>query len=253
MNASRNKQAIAAFICRWATKGYDHALRAACLVTLAACAQHVEMVDERSSAPLPVASYESAAMSGSGVYRILPEESFVLVHVTREGAMKNLGHDHAVASEDLQGYIEISDDPAASRADVVLPLRNLIVDKPEYRDRLGLDTNPSESDVAGTYTNMLKVLGPEFHPWVEIHARIVSVDETTASLGVSITMNERAAEFVVPVELKSEAGQLVVSGQTTLNQSDFGLIPFQAAGGLLRVADELEITFHLVGAPIVTP
>ena len=253
MSVSASKRAIATFSCRWATRGCGHAFRAACLVALAACAQHVEKVDEQSSAPLPVASYESAAASGSGVYRILPEESFVLIHVTREGAMKNLGHDHAVASEDLQGYIEINDDPAASRANIVLPLRNLIVDKPEYRDRLGLDTNPSESDVAGTYTNMLKVLGPEFSPWVEIHAIIVSADETTTSLGVSIILNERAADFVVPVELRTEAARLVVSGHTTLNQSDFGLIPFQAAGGLLRVADELEITFHLVGAPIVTP
>jgi hypothetical protein len=211
------------------------------------------MVNEQSTAPLPVASYMTAASSGSDVYRILPEESLVLIHVTRTGAMKKLGHDHAVASEDVQGYIEINDDPSASRADVVLPLRNLVIDKPEHRQQLGLDTDPSESDVAGTYSNMLKVLGPEFYPWVAIRAMIVSTDETGTSLGVSITINGRAVELIVPVELEIEATRLVVSGRTTIKQSDFGLVPFQAAGGLLRVADELDMAFHLVADPLTTP
>jgi hypothetical protein len=211
------------------------------------------MLDEQSTAPLPVASYMAAAGSGSAVYRILPQESLVLIRVTREGVMKRLGHDHAVASEDVQGYIEIKSDPSASRADIVVPVRNLIVDKPEYREQLGLDTSPSESDVAGTYTNMLRVFGTEFTPWVAIRALIVSTNETSTSLGVSITINDRAVEFIVPVELDIEATRLVVSGHTTIKQSNFGLIPFQAAGGLMRVADELGVTFHLVAEPFTTP
>lgn len=216
---------------------------------LAACAQNEPKVDEQSIAPLLDESYREAATSGSNIYRIVPGESVLLIHVGRDGPMKKLGHDHAVASEDMQGYIEISDDPSASRADIVLPLRNLVVDKQEHRQRLGLDTEPSTSDIAGTYSNMLRVFGPDFYPWVVIHALIVSEDAASTSLSLSITMNGRAADYIVPVELDISAARLRVSGRTSLKQSDFGLVPFQTAGGLLRVADALDIEFDVVAEP----
>lgn len=221
---------------------------------LAACARPlIPVVDETSAPPLPEASYVAAAKAGSAVYRIVPAESRILVRVTRAGAMKNLGHDHAVASEDVQGFVELGAEPSASRADIVMPVRNLIVDKPTYRERLGLDTYPSEDDVAGTYTNMLKVLEPAVHPWVAMHARIASVHGDSTILGVSITLHGTVFEYLLPVNLEIDAARLVVSGRTIIRHSEFGLIPYQAAGGLLRVADELEVVFHLVGNALSTP
>jgi polyisoprenoid-binding protein YceI len=35
-------------------------------------------------------------------------------------------------------------------------------------------------------------------------------------------------------------------GRTTLRQSDFGIKPITAAGGTVRVKNELEIDFHIV-------
>lgn len=223
------------------------------LLVLTACAQHVPMVDEASTPPLPDADYLAAARSGSTVYRILPEESLVLVRVTRAGTMKRLGHDHAVASEDVRGFVELNSDPSASRADIAMPIRNLVVDKPEHRDRLGLSTKPSETDVAGTYTNMLKVLEPALAPWVTAYAQIVSGDSASPTLAVSITMHGTAYEYLVPVEIEIDPMRLVVEGRTVIRHGEFGLKPFAAAGGLLRVADELEVEFHIVGALLSSP
>jgi len=223
------------------------------LLALAACTQPVPIEDESSVPPLPAASYAAAARSGSAVYRIVPQESLLLVRVGRAGTMQRLGHEHAVASEDLHGFVEINSDRSASRAHVVLPIRNLIVDKPGYRQRLGLDAGPSTDDVARTYTNMLTVFEPQLFPWVEAQARLVTEEGGQATLAVSITLHGSAFEYLLPVELDINVESIVVSGEATVKHSEFGVTPFSAAGGLVRVDDELGVEFRLVGKAVPSP
>lgn len=227
--------------------------RLALLLVLAACTQPVPIEDETARPPLPEASYAEAAKSGAAVYRILPQQSLILVRVGRAGRMQRLGHEHAVASEDVHGLVEINENPSASRAHVVLPIRNLIVDKAEYRERLELDTGPSADDVAKTYTNMLKVFQPQLYPWVEAQARLATEEGGQATLAVSITLHGASFEYLLPVDLEVDAERLVVSGQATIKHSEFGVTPFAAAGGLVRVADEFEVEFRLVGQPVRSP
>jgi len=227
--------------------------RLALLLVLAACTQPVPIEDETARPPLPEASYAEAAKSGAAVYRILPQQSLILVRVGRAGRMQRLGHEHAVASEDVHGLVEINENPSASRAHVVLPIRNLIVDKAEYRERLELDTGPSADDVAKTYTNMLKVFAPQLYPWVEAQARLATEEGGQATLAVSITLHGASFEYLLPVDLEVDAERLVVSGQATIKHSEFGVTPFAAAGGLVRVADEFEVEFRLVGQPVRSP
>ncbi len=223
------------------------------LLAHAAIAQTFPAAEEPPAPPLPEASYAAAARSGATVYRILPQESVILVRVGRAGFLKRLGHDHVVASEDVQGLVAFGDDPSVARADLAVPLGKLIVDKPEYRERLGYDTQPSAANVAGTYTNMLNVLEQGLYPWVEVNARIASPDAVRPMLNVAITLHGTTFEYRLAVDLEIDDKRLVVSGCATIRHSDFGLKPFAAAAGLLRVADEIEIEFRLVGDAEVGP
>ena len=159
--------------------------------------------------------------------------------------MAHLGHDHAIASEDLEGYVAVFDDAAKSRADVAMPLKELVVDAPRYRDRLGLDSEPTADDVAGTYSNMRKTLDAETFPWARAVARFASTAEGD-ELAVSLTLHGAGREFVVPVELELGDDRLSVRGEFEFDHGDFGLEPFSAAGGLLRVADTLGVRFEIV-------
>jgi len=217
------------------------------LLLLAGCTQPVAIREETSPPPLPEASYAAAERSGATVYRLSPQDSLILVHVGRAGAMQRLGHEHAVASEDVRGLVEWHEDSSAARADIAFAVRDLIVDKPEYRQRLELDTMPSDDDVAGTYANMLRVLEPDTYPWVSAQARFAETGAGRPTLAVSVTLHGASFEYLVPVDLVVSDRRIVVTGHTTVKHSDFGLSPFSAAGGLLRVADELDIDFHLVG------
>lgn len=221
------------------------------MLALAACAERIPFERETSALPLPETEYVKAAKSGAAVYKIVPDESLLLVRVGRAGKLANLGHDHAVASKDLQGFIEIAADRSASHADIAMPLKSLIVDQAEYRERLALESSPSPDDIAGTYSNMRRVLEAEQFPWVRVEARFVSADSTSPEIRASITMHGVTLEFVVPVELEINESRLSVRGRLSFGQTDFGLTPFSSAGGLLRVDDELQIDFELIAAPLL--
>jgi len=223
------------------------------VIALAACVRPAPVMDTTSASPLPAASYIEAAEDGRDVYRILAQESLLLVRVGRAGRMQRFGHEHAVASEDLQGFVEIDVGLTVSRADVVFPLHDLVVDKAEYRERLQLDSEPSADDIAGTYANMLRVLDAAQYPWVEIRAGIESGPPEQPRLRVAIVLQGQTFELLVPARLEIGGDHIIVSGNAVIRHSDFDLQPFSALGGLLQVADELAVDFRVVGERMIQP
>lgn len=56
-------------------------------------------------ADFPAAFYEQAAASGQQVLKVDTSRSLVSITVRRAGALASLGHDHVIASRQLQGYV----------------------------------------------------------------------------------------------------------------------------------------------------
>ncbi len=216
------------------------------LAALASCAQPAYVPGDVAGPPLPDAEYRQAARGGIPVYRIDTQRSRIYMRVGRDGPMKSAGHDHLIASEDIEGLVLLSEDSAASRADLRLPLQRLIVDDPEYRSRFGLEADLSESAINGTTRNMQdKVLESGTYPWATASASIASASDERVTLAVSITLHGTAFEYIVPAELEVRPDRLSVAGKMTIQHGDFGLTPYSAAGGLLRVAEHIDIEFEL--------
>jgi len=220
------------------------------LLALAGCAKPIPEPVEPTGPQLPEAAYSEAARQGADVYRIHTPESNVLIRVGRAGRMKNLGHDHVIASENVEGLVMLHDNPTESRADLRLPLQLLVVDKPEYREQMGLEGEMTESAIEGTTTNMHKVLESGEFPWAEISARFTSGQSDPPTLNVSVTLHGMTSEYVVPVDLQIEPGRLMINGEMTMQHADFGLTPFSAAGGLIKVAEQIQFRFLLVANQI---
>ena len=60
------------------------------------------------------------------------------------------------------------------------------------------------------------------------------------------TVRGEVRAFTVPVRFERSAGELVVSGEAPLRQSDLGLTPFSAMLGALQVQDEMHVSFRIV-------
>lgn len=217
-------------------------------VFLAACAQPSPYEPGDTAAPpLPEAVYRQAAAAGEAVYRIDPQRSRVFLRTGRDGPMKNAGHDHIIASTDVEGWVLVAGDSARSRADLRLPLQQLVVDDPAYRERFGLEADLPESAIDGTTRNMQeKVLESNLYPWATAGVRVLSLQGARAQLGVQLKLHGTSFDYQVPATLSVEPNELKATGSMTLRHADFGLTAFSAAGGLLRVAEEIEVVFEMV-------
>jgi polyisoprenoid-binding protein YceI len=216
------------------------------LALLASCAQPEWVPEDTGAPPLPERVYQQAARAGEAVYRVDTQRSRVFLRTGRDGPMKSAGHDHVIASVDVEGLVLVSDDPGKSRADLRLPLQQLVVDDPAYRERFGLEPGLPESAIEGTTRNMQeKVLESNLFPWATASVRVLSMQDAQAELDVTVTVHGASFDYTMPADVDIGQDTLRVSGSMTVQHSDFGLIPFSAAGGLLRVAEDIEIAFEI--------
>jgi len=226
---------------------FMRALPLVLLALLAACAQPEWVPGDTSAPPLPERVYRDAVRQGEAVYRVDSQRSRVFMRTGRDGPMKAAGHDHVIASVDVEGLVLVSTDPERSRADLRLPLQQLVVDDPAYRERFGMEPDLPESAIEGTTRNMQdKVLESSRFPWATASVRVLSMQDGQAELGVSVNLHGMSFDYRVPASLTVDPKNLSVTGSMTVGHADFGMTPFSAAGGLLRVADDIEIVFDIV-------
>jgi hypothetical protein len=192
----------------------------------------------------PAGFYEQAAAQGEPVYRVDSSNSLVTLIVRRAGSLAHLGHDHVVASRSVQGYIA----PQTGRADLYVPLTELTVDEPALRAEAGLDTQPTESDIAGTRSNMLdKVLQVQQFPYALIHVSgtVLKAPAANAQATVSITLHGATRTRSAPLQLESAEGEMRATGSFEFAQSDFGIVPFSILGGAVQVKDQVSLRFAI--------
>ncbi len=219
------------------------------LALLAACAQPDWVPGDTSAPPLPERVYRDAERGGEAVYRVDPQRSRVFMRTGRDGPMKSAGHDHVIASVDIEGLVLVSGDPVRSRAELRLPLQHLVVDDPAYREKFGLEPDLPEPAIEGTTRNMQdKVLESSRFPWATARVRVLSMQQDQAELEVSVTVHGASFDYRVPVDLTVAPDTLTVSGSMTVSHADFGLAAFSSVGGLLRVAEDIAVVFEIVAA-----
>lgn len=194
----------------------------------------------QTPADFPEAYYLQAEVSGSKIYRIDTKGSLITIDVRRGGVLERLGHNHVVASRDVTGYVDMT----AGRADLFVPLDLLVVDEPGLRAEAGLASQLAQEAIEGTRRNMLdKVLETRNYPFAFVRIIRRTPDET--SLDAAITLHNTLNNFHFPAKIETTPGGIKISGQMTLNQTDFGITPFSILGGAMQVQDKLDLHFRI--------
>jgi len=220
-------------------------IRAAALavVLVAGCAELFRVEAPVAPPPeFPEGFYQQALKAGKPVYRVDHAGSLVVIEVRRGGSLARLGHDHVVASHGLTGYVA----PGEGRADMYAALAGLVVDEPELRKQAGFDTQPTESDIEGTRSNMLgHVLEADKFPYAVIAVKGADAKQKRATLAVAIGLHGRTRSFQVPAEIEADDKAITVSGKLEFNQTDFGITPYALLGGAIAVKDGLALRFRI--------
>lgn len=188
----------------------------------------------------PAADTEPALQANLSAHQIVAGASLITITVRRSGPLARMGHDHVVATRQVEGFVDL----AQGRSELRFRLDQLSVDEAALRREAGLETQPSADAIEGTRHNMFaKVLQAEAHPWVVVRATLEP--GARGLLRAQVTLHGVTREYQVPVALKETGNSVLASGAFTARQSDFGITPFAVFGGALSVKDELELKFAI--------
>ncbi len=183
---------------------------------------------------------EPALQANASAHQIVAGESLIAITVRRSGPLARMGHDHVVATRQIEGFVDL----AQGRTELRFRLDQLTVDEAALRKEAGLETQPSADAIEGTRHNMFsKVLQADAYPSVVVRA--VLAPGARDVLKAQVTLHGVSHEYLVPLQLKEEGAKVLATGAFTVKQSDFGIKPFAVFGGALSVKDELELKFAI--------
>lgn len=169
--------------------------------------------------------------------------SRVLIHVGKAGAFGFAGHAHEVEAP-VTGSVTI-DRADPGRSTVVLEFATASL-------RVTGKGEPA-GDVAEVQRVMLsdRVLDAPRYPAILFQSRRIvgaaagARGAFTVSVEGELSLHGVTKDVVVPVRVTLQDGSMDAEGTIKLKQTDFGIQPVTAAGGTVRVKDELEIEFTL--------
>lgn len=226
-------------------------LWAACALLLCACqprppgeSQSAERAG--SGQDWPGYDYQASAPAGHSVFRLDPRKTLVEIVVRRDGPLARFGHDHVITVQDAEGFLQLDEQGRGSRADLRFRLDRLDIDSAEARARRDLDTDPDASDIEGTRRNLMEyVLEADRWPLATLQLSSFERQGDQDSALVAIEIRDTKYRTRQPFRLDQAGGRVVVDGFFLLRQTELGIEPFSTLGGGLRVADAMEVHFHI--------
>ena len=182
---------------------------------------------------------------------MVPAESLLTLLVYRAGALAKMGHNHVIASHDMSGTVYVADNLAQSSVEIHLPVLGLTVDEASLRSPEGNDFSAAVPDDAkeGTRKNMLSeaLLDGAHSPQITLRSTGVEVaDSGNVRVHLQVTVRQASHDLLIPAHYDLQSGQVTVTGELSLKQSDLGLTPFSAMLGALQVQDEMRVKFRFV-------
>ncbi len=178
---------------------------------------------------------EFADVISSGTYELGPSQGTLQMHTGREGVAKKIGHDLVIEAKRWTAKVNVDgDDPTRSTATVTVDTRSLEVisgdggAKPlSDKDRKDIKENIDK-----------KVLKTDKFPEITFASSKVEAkgpDAYTVHGNLTIMGTARPATMDIAVVGAKATGTM------PLKQSDWGIKPFSALMGALKLADALTI------------
>jgi hypothetical protein len=177
-------------------------------------------------------------------------ESDLRIVVYRGGPLAKFGHNHVLRAGDLKGEVHLAPEFHRSAFQLEFSAAALIVDPEDAR----LDEGPefagalSPEAIEGTRENLLgpRVLDAARFPAITLRSVSIAGSEALPIITVRVGLHGVERDLSFQGALERDADRLVVSGALLLHTPDFGIEPFTAMGGGLRVEEQLKIRFRVV-------
>jgi polyisoprenoid-binding protein YceI len=172
----------------------------------------------------------------NGTYRAGPESARLLVKTSRTGLGRRAGHDLTIEVTRWSGEAVVDvTEPAKSSVSI-----DVEVDSLEPREGTGGLKPLTDADRAEIKsTAMERILRSAEHPTITFRSTAVSGAPESFTIEGDLTIMGRTRP--VTVHGAMEEGGATVRGRATVVQSKWGITPYSAFFGALKLADEVEI------------
>ncbi|MGH3243540.1 MAG: YceI family protein [Spirillospora sp.] len=167
-----------------------------------------------------------------GTYELGPDDGTLLIKTGRSGLGRRAGHDLTIEATRWSATVEAREPLDASSVSVTVEIDGL-----EVRKGTGGVKPLTDQDRAEIKKNLRQVLDARRYPRVTF---------TSTSIG------DDAVEGDLEIMGRPKPGQFTVAGDGdrvhgggAITQSRWGIKPYSAFFGALRLADDVEITFDI--------
>lgn len=162
-----------------------------------------------------------------------PEAGRLLVRTGRSGLGAKAGHDLTIEATRWEGTVDVAGQSVAV---------DVQVDGLEVREGAGGVkplTDSDRADIKGTFTQ--KILRTAEHPTITFRSTRVEGAPDSFTVEGDLTIMGVAQ----PVTLQGAMNDGRVRGSATVQQSRWGIKPYTAFFGALKLRDEVEVEFDL--------
>jgi polyisoprenoid-binding protein YceI len=173
-------------------------------------------------------------------YRLIPEQSKFTVQAFAEGLFSAFGHDPLLAIKDFTGEAQFVPGSFESASLKITIKADSIVLSNSEKDRLEIEQTMRE-----------QVLEIAKYPEIAFVSSNISVTRLSEGRYRARIIGDLTFHGVTQKNLWITA-QVTVSGESlkaqgdfTLKQTDFGIKPFSAAGGTIKLKNELKFSFDI--------
>ncbi len=176
-------------------------------------------------------------MSSASAYRLGPESGRLLVKTTRTGLGAKAGHDLTIEVTRWHGRATV-DAATPANSSVAVEVE---VDSLEVREGTGGVKPLTDADRAEIKKTLGKVLHTAQHPTITFQSR--QVEGSAGSFTVDGELTVMGVTQSIMVQGRVTDGRVV--GGATVAQSQWGIRPYSAFFGALKLSDEVKIDFDI--------
>lgn len=177
----------------------------------------------------------------SGRYTIGPDDGTLLVMTGREGVAALMGHDLTLLATRWAATVSVdADDPSRSRVRATVEAGSLVV-REASGGPVGL-TDSQREEIENTVRD--KALRTERYPTISFRSTSVDGDGKRASVTGTLTIGRRTRAATLELRVaRSKVPRIVAT--TSIVQTEFGIEPYSALRGALRVKDVVMVRVEL--------
>ncbi|HEV7861380.1 MAG TPA: YceI family protein [Acidimicrobiia bacterium] len=169
-----------------------------------------------------------------GTYTLGPSDGTLQVRTGRSGMASKVGHDLTLEASNWNATVTIDADPSRSEVKATIEPRSL-----EVVAATGGAKPVSEKDKKDIKNNIAGLLGNNSITFQSTSVQAKSDTAATVTGDLSIAGQSRQATLDLTLQPDGTSARL--KGRVPIVQSSFGVKPFSAMMGALKVKDEVEV------------